>query len=338
MPDVELKVATYNANSIRTRLEQVLEWLGQGKADVLCIQETKVQDRDFPQDPFREAGYHVAFRGQKAHGGVAIVSRQEPQDVSFGFDDGGEPDGPRLARALIAGIPIVNTYVPQGRSPDSEHFQYKLEWLARMRALFERYYAPDAPLLWVGDFNVAPDPIDVHDPKRLKDHVAFHPDCPCSTRARAGVGICRRLSAPPSRRAGPVQLLGLSRPGGAGPRPGLAGRPRLGHRAAGSPVHRRVDRRRGPPGGAAVGPHLSGGRVCALSVLELRLGAECGKLSIVRLGHREQASPSSLRRDWHDVLRSASSPCCSVARRDRFPLRARPCAGDRRCRSRRQSV
>jgi exodeoxyribonuclease-3 len=158
MPDVVLKVATYNANSIRTRLEQVLEWLGQGKADVLCIQETKVQDKDFPQDPFREAGYHVVFRGQKAHGGVAIVSRREPQDVSFGFDDGGEPDG------------------PQGRSSDSEHFQYKLEWLARMRALFERHYAPDAPLLWVGDFNVAPDPIDVHDPKRLRDHVAFHPD------------------------------------------------------------------------------------------------------------------------------------------------------------------
>jgi exodeoxyribonuclease-3 len=71
---------------------------------------------------------------------------------------------------------VVNTYVPQGRSPDSEHFQYKLEWLARLRALFESHYSPQEPLLWMGDFNVAPEPIDVHDPKRLKNHVDFHPE------------------------------------------------------------------------------------------------------------------------------------------------------------------
>jgi exodeoxyribonuclease-3 len=153
-----LKVATYNANSIRTRLEQVLEWLGREQADVLCLQETKVQDNDFPAQPFQEAGYHVVFRGQKA------------------FDDGGEPDEPRLIRAVIGGIPVVNTYVPQGRSPDSEHFQYKLAWLARLRLLFERDYAPDEPLLWMGDFNVAPEPVDVHDPKRLEGHVDFHPE------------------------------------------------------------------------------------------------------------------------------------------------------------------
>jgi exodeoxyribonuclease-3 len=171
-----LKVATYNANSIRTRLGQVLEWLGREEADVLCVQETKVQDEDFPAEPFREAGYHVVFRGQKAHAGVAVVSRQKPHEVAFGIDDGGEPDEPRLVRLVVGGISVVNTYVPQGRSPDSVHFRYKLEWLARMRALFERHYAPDAPLLWVGDFNVAPEPIDVHDPKRLKDHVDFHPE------------------------------------------------------------------------------------------------------------------------------------------------------------------
>jgi len=176
MSDGVFKVATYNANSIRTRREQVLAWLDREGVDVLCIQETKVQDQDFPADPFREAGFHVVFRGQKAHGGVAIVSREEPHDVSYGIDDGGEPDEPRLIRAVVAGVPVVNTYVPQGRSVDSEHFQYKLEWLARMRALFERHYAPDSPLLWAGDFNVATQPIDVHDPKRLEKHVDFHPE------------------------------------------------------------------------------------------------------------------------------------------------------------------
>ena len=176
MSDGVLKVATYNANSIRTRLELVLDWLSREDPDVLCLQETKVQDEDFPAEPFREAGYRVVFRGQKAHAGVAIVSRQEPQEVTFGLDDDGEPDEARLIRAVIGGIPIVNTYVPQGRSPDSEHFQYKLEWLARLRAFFERHYSPGQPLLWVGDFNVAPEPIDVYAPKRLEKHVGFHPE------------------------------------------------------------------------------------------------------------------------------------------------------------------
>jgi exodeoxyribonuclease-3 len=171
-----MKVATLNSNSIRSRLELVLDWLRREDPDALCLQETKVQDADFPAKPFQDAGYHVVFQGQKAHAGVAIVSQEEPQEVAFGLDDGGEPDKPRLIRAVIGGIPMVNTYVPQGRSPDSEHFRYKLEWLARLRAFFESHYSPQEPLLWMGDFNVAPDPIDVHDPKRLKNHVDFHPE------------------------------------------------------------------------------------------------------------------------------------------------------------------
>jgi len=171
-----LKVATFNANSIRSRLELVLHWLQREAPDVLCLQETKVQDADFPAAAFQEIGYHVVFRGQKAYSGVAIASREEPQEVAFGFDDGGQPDEARLIRAVVRGIPVVNTYVPQGRSPDSPHFQYKLEWFARLRALFERHYSPREPLLWMGDFNVAPEPIDVHNPKRLKNHVDFHPE------------------------------------------------------------------------------------------------------------------------------------------------------------------
>ncbi|HID87597.1 MAG TPA: exodeoxyribonuclease III [Anaerolineae bacterium] len=176
MSDDVLKVATYNANSIRSRLELVLDWLRREVPDILCLQETKVQDADFPASAFRDVGYHVVFRGQKAHAGVAIVSREEPQEIAFGFDDGGEPDEARLIRAVIRGIPVVNTYVPQGRSPDSPQFQYKLAWLARLQALFERHYSPQEPLLWMGDFNVAPEPIDVHNPKRLKNHVDFHPE------------------------------------------------------------------------------------------------------------------------------------------------------------------
>lgn len=169
-----LKAATYNANSIRARMALILDWLAQESPDILCVQETKVQDKDFPAEPIREAGYHVVFRGQKAHAGVAIISREAPAEVTYGLDDGQEPDEPRLIRAVIAGIPVVNTYVPQGRSLDSEHFRYKLRWFERLRAFFERHYAPDRQLVWMGDFNVAPEPVDVHAPKQLKDHVCFH--------------------------------------------------------------------------------------------------------------------------------------------------------------------
>jgi exodeoxyribonuclease-3 len=176
-----LSIATFNANSVRIRLDQILAWLGREKPDVLCLQETKVQDRDFPADAFRRSGYHVVFRGQKSYAGVALVSREEPEEVAFGLDDGGEPDEARLIRARVAGIAVINTYVPQGRSADSPHFAYKLEWLLRCRGLFERHYSPAEPLIWCGDLNVAPDPIDVHDPARLKEHVDFHP------RARAAL-------------------------------------------------------------------------------------------------------------------------------------------------------
>ncbi len=176
MPRDILRVATFNVNSIRTRIPLVLGWLSRQSPDILCLQETKVQDEDFPAKSIRQAGYHVIFKGQKAHAGVAIISRQEPSDVAWGLDDGGPADEARLIRAVISGIAVVNTYVPQGRSPDSGHFRYKLEWLARMREFFERHYSPDEPLLWVGDLNVAREPIDVHDPVRLKDHVDFHPE------------------------------------------------------------------------------------------------------------------------------------------------------------------
>jgi exodeoxyribonuclease-3 len=171
-----LKVATYNCNSIRARLELVRDWIAREEPHILCLQETKTQDSEFPVEPFEELGYHVTLRGQKAHAGVAVVSRDEPSGVTFGLDDGEEPDEARLIRTDIAGIALVNTYVPQGRSADSPHFEYKLRWFDRVRAFFERHYTPRDPLLWVGDFNVAAQPIDVYDPKRLETHVDFHPD------------------------------------------------------------------------------------------------------------------------------------------------------------------
>jgi len=172
------KVTTFNTNSVRARIPIILTWLAKESPDVLCLQETKVRDDAFPKEAFVEAGYRPLFRGEKSYNGVAILVREPllAENPAFGLDDGGPPDESRLLVAEVRGIPIVNTYVPQGQDPKAEIFQYKLAWFARLRSYFDRHFSPHKPLLWVGDFNVAPERIDVHDPGRLLGHVGFHPD------------------------------------------------------------------------------------------------------------------------------------------------------------------
>ena len=166
------KIATYNVNSIRSRLHIVIPWLKENKPDVLCMQETKVENRRFPEADFHRIGYHVIFSGSKGRNGVAIASLEEPEDVSFGFDD--EPkDEDRLIKANIAGITVVNTYVPQGYRIDSPKYQYKLRWLERLYNYFKKMDLSSF-IAWCGDMNVAPEPIDVHNPARLKNHVCYH--------------------------------------------------------------------------------------------------------------------------------------------------------------------
>jgi len=170
-----MKIASFNVNSLRARLPIVLQWLSETQSDVLCVQETKVQDIDFPTDEFERSGYGYAFKGQKSYNGVAIFSRSEITNTRFGFDN--EPkDQARLIKTEIDGIVIVNTYIPQGYSPESEKFEYKLNWFKRLRRYFDKNFKPTSPILWVGDFNVAPQPIDVYDPEGLLGHVCFRPD------------------------------------------------------------------------------------------------------------------------------------------------------------------
>lgn len=169
-------VATWNVNSVRSRLHALLPWLETIAPDVVCLQETKVQDADFPREAIEESGYRAIFRGQKAYNGVAILSKRPIELVRCGFDDGGPADEARLIVGDVEGISIVNTYVPQGRAPDHEMFAYKLAWFVRLRRFFESHFLPEDLLLWTGDLNVAPRPIDVHDPKRLEGHVCFNPE------------------------------------------------------------------------------------------------------------------------------------------------------------------
>ena len=179
-----MRIATFNANSIRVRLDTVLSWLSRHEPDVLCLQETKVTDELFPREPFLRAGYHVIFKGQKAYNGVAIVSKREPMDVSTGLDDE-PPDDARLIRARIGDVTVVNTYVPQGRDITHDMYRYKIRWFDRLRAGFDRRDRPDGLLFWVGDINVAAEPIDVHNPEQRGDHVCYHVD------ARNAFARCR---------------------------------------------------------------------------------------------------------------------------------------------------
>lgn len=175
----KLTVATFNVNSVRSRLETLVPWLGEHQPDVLCMQEIKCEDQFFPAAEFEKLGYRSAFYGQKSYNGTAIIARGELSDVSRGLGDGldgaaGEPA--RLIRARFRGVNIVNTYVPQGRDMETEHYAYKLKWLARLRAFFEREYTPKQKLLWVGDMNVAPTELDLHDPKGNQKNVCFSPE------------------------------------------------------------------------------------------------------------------------------------------------------------------
>lgn len=171
-----MKIATFNANSIRSRLDVILAWLKANEPDALCIQETKVQDKDFPSPPIIEAGYKVVFRGEKSYNGVALIARRAPANVAFGLDDAGSRDETRLLCAQVGPVHIVNTYIPQGREIGHEMYQYKLAWLKRLKAYFCRHFSKANNLVWLGDMNVAPEAIDIHNAEKQANHVCYHVD------------------------------------------------------------------------------------------------------------------------------------------------------------------
>ena len=171
-----MKIATFNVNSIRRRLPIVLDWLQANQPDVMCLQETKVQDQDFPAAEIREAGYHPTFRGMKGYNGVATLTRSEPEFVLHGLQEGTDIEDVRILQTVTGAIPIVNTYVPQGHKIDTDKYVFKLEWFRRLRRYFETHLDPSKPVVWLGDLNVAPEPIDVYHPDRRVNDPDFHID------------------------------------------------------------------------------------------------------------------------------------------------------------------
>ena len=203
-----LTVASWNVNSIRARLDHVLTWLVDHEPDVLCLQETKVEDNLFPRVPFLELGYTVTLHGGRALAGVATLSKRAPTEIQVGFRDGEDDRAPRVLETVVDGLRIFNLYAPNGTGVGSDAFGYKLQWYARLRSQLDRECSPEQAVLVIGDFNVAPDARDVWDPEYFQGRLQFTPEEHTALQQLRGFGLdeCYRHLHP---EPGQVQLVRL---------------------------------------------------------------------------------------------------------------------------------
>lgn len=158
-----MQLATWNVNSLAVRLPQLLDWLRANAVDVIVLQETKLADDKFPVDELREAGYHAVFHGQKTYNGVALLSKEAPTDVVKNNPTYADEHA-RIIAATVGGVRVVGGYFPNGQAPGSEKFEYKLQWLRGLRDWLREELATHPRLVLMGDYNIAPEDCDVHDP------------------------------------------------------------------------------------------------------------------------------------------------------------------------------
>jgi exodeoxyribonuclease III len=170
-----LKIATWNVNSLAVRLPQLIDWLALHQPDALCLQETKLTDDKFPHAAITEAGYQVQWFGQKTYNGVALISRSAATDVVRNIPGHDDPQA-RVIAATVDGVRIVGVYIPNGQSVESEKFPYKLAWLAALREWLTLECAVHRQLVLLGDYNIAPEDRDVHDPVLWAGQVLCTPE------------------------------------------------------------------------------------------------------------------------------------------------------------------
>jgi exodeoxyribonuclease-3 len=169
-----VKIASWNVNSLKVRLPQVLQWMEREKPDIIGLQETKLTDDLFPRDEVEAAGYRVLFSGQKTYNGVAVLSREEATDAITDLPGLDDPQR-RVLGVTIGDVRFLNLYVPNGKEVGSDKYAYKLDWLEKLQAHVEAQLAGHAKFVAVGDFNIAPEECDVHDPAGWADSVLFSP-------------------------------------------------------------------------------------------------------------------------------------------------------------------
>jgi exodeoxyribonuclease-3 len=171
-----MRLATWNVNSIRMRVERITAFLERQRIDVACLQETKARDDEFPREAFEELGYHLCIHGQRTYNGVAILSRSPIEEPVLGIPDGEDDPEARFLSARIGRLRLANVYVPNGSVVGSDKFSYKLRWLARLQQWIADTLTEGELFLVCGDYNIAPDDRDVYDPDSWRGKVLFHPD------------------------------------------------------------------------------------------------------------------------------------------------------------------
>ena len=181
-----MKIATWNVNSLRVRLPQVLQWLAAAQPDILAVQETKTVDAQFPVEELAAAGYSAVFAGQKTYNGVAILSKTPATDVVTDIPNFDDPQR-RILAATVDGVRVVNLYVVNGAEVGSDKYAYKLDWLANVTAWLQQQAAAYPQLVVLGDFNIAPEDRDVHDPAAWAGQVL------CSDAERAALQAIQSL-------------------------------------------------------------------------------------------------------------------------------------------------
>ena len=184
-----MKLATWNINSIRARQARLSAWLAAAQPDVLCLQETKCTDDEFPKGALRAAGYDVACFGQRSYNGVAIAAKTAIADVSRGLGDDPADDEARLISATVLGVRVVCVYVPNGQDLASDRYPYKLEWFHRLRRYLDRTASPDQPVVVCGDMNVTADDRDVWSPEKWAGHIHCTPDERAALAEAAAFGL-----------------------------------------------------------------------------------------------------------------------------------------------------
>ncbi len=169
-----MKIATWNINGISSRLQHVIDWCGDTRPDVLCLQETKIIDTKFPAAKLRAVGYrYVEFFGEKAYNGVAILSKAPIADITKGFPRDNADAPRRLIAGTIAGIRVINVYAPHGTALGSDKMRFKLDWFQQLRKYLDKNCSTSDPLILCGDLNVAPHELDVWKPSLWKDKTHF---------------------------------------------------------------------------------------------------------------------------------------------------------------------
>ncbi len=165
-----VRVVTWNVNSVRARMPRIEAWLAQHKPEIVCLQETKCRDEEFPHEPFEKLGYHVSIHGQRTYNGVAILSREPQEDVAKGMPDDEDGADARVIAATVGGLRVLNVYVVNGKEVGDVKYAYKLDWLERLSRYVETFDMAGRVVL-VGDFNITFDDRDVYDPERWRGKI-----------------------------------------------------------------------------------------------------------------------------------------------------------------------